>query len=321
MISSIIPIRNEQKYIESCLDSIINQDFEEENEIIVVDGCSTDRTPEILIKYQENYKNVRLFINDNIRTSYGLNIGIKHSNGDIIIRFDAHAFYPKDYMKKCVNWLRKLDADNVGGIIKTQVKTLNKKTSSITAVLSDIIGVGNSKFRVGINKPQKVDTVPFGCFKKETFIKYGLFNVELNRNQDIEFNSRINKSGGRIYLIPDIYSIYYARETFLELLKNSYLNGLWNVKTIVLTKNIFVFGLRHFAPLGLILCIFWVLFFHLSIIPIILLSCYIILIISRSLFLKEKNNSIFYIILTFIVLHISYGLGIMLSPLSLLKFK
>jgi len=315
MISLIIPVRNEEKYISQCLDSLLNQDIKEQNEIIVVDGCSTDKTLEVIKKYSENHKNIKVFINKDITTPHGLNQGIRKAKGDIILRFDAHASYPQNYIKQNISWLKKLKADNVGGIIKTRVKNSNLKSESIVSVLSDFFGVGNSKFRIGTKTVIKTETVPFGCFKKETFQNYGLFNEQLTRNQDIELNSRICNGGGSIYLIPEIYSIYYARENFKDLFKNNFLNGFWNVKTIFVTKNFLVFKPRHFIPsflVGTFLAVF-LSGFHL--IPVALIMLYFSLILIRSFFLKKKQNSFFYLTLSFLIIHFSYGAGIIFFPI------
>jgi len=315
MISSIIPVRNEEKYIESCLDSILDQDYKDANEIIVVDGCSSDETLIILDKYTKIHKNIKVISNHNIFASYGLNLGIKNSKGEIIFRFDAHAFYPRNYISKCVESLKKLNADNVGGVIETKVKNSNIKTESIATVLSDIVGVGNSKFRIGINNPKKSKTVPFGCFNRRVFTEYGMFNENLRRNQDIELNHRINQKGGLIYLMPNVFSIYFARETFYELFKNNFLNGFWNVKTIFITKNFNMFSPRHFIPAFLCFMILWIFFGYMNLVPLILVSSYFLLIFVRSFMVKNNKNSIFYIFISFLVIHVSYGAGIIFSPL------
>tara|TARA_Y100000768_G_C23986803_1_gene689406 strand:+ start:2768 stop:3745 length:978 start_codon:yes stop_codon:yes gene_type:complete len=314
MITSIIPIRNEEKYIESCLDSILNQDYDNQNEIIVVDGCSNDGTLKILEKYKEIHDNINIISNHKIFASHGLNLGIKNSTGEIIFRFDAHAFYPSNYISECVRSLKKLKADNIGGIIKTKVKNSNPKTESIATVLSDIMGVGNSKFRIGLKNPKKSKTVPFGCFKREVFSKYGMYNERLKRNQDIELNQRINQKGGIIYLMPNVYSIYFARETFYELFLNNFLNGFWNVKTVLITKNLSIFSVRHFIPAFLLIMILFFLFGYMYSISLTVVFSYLLLILFRTFMIKNNSNSLIYLFISFLVVHISYGAGIIFSP-------
>src|SRR3989442_9342934 len=76
--------------------------------------------------------------------------------------------------------------------------------------LSRPFGVGNAYFRIGVGAPRWVDSVPFGCFRREGFERIGLFDEELVRNQDDEFNLRLIKHGGRILPLPEVLSYYFA---------------------------------------------------------------------------------------------------------------
>ena len=212
VISVICPIYNEEKYIEKCINSILQQDFPKSDiEILFIDGMSSDKTREIITTYTKVVKNIRLLDNPNKTVPYAMNKGIQEAKGEIIIRLDAHASYENNYISTLVKKLIELKADNVGAYCKTDVLNINKKTLAIKEVLSNKFGVGNSQFRLGVNVDTEVDTVPFGCWKKEVFNKYGLFDIRLTRNQDIEFNKRILRRGGHIYLVTGTYCIYYAR--------------------------------------------------------------------------------------------------------------
>ena len=124
----------------------------------------------------------------------------------------------------------------MGTVCKTDVLNKTPKTLAIREVLGNKFGVGNSTFRTGITEEQDVDTVPFGCWRREVFEKYGLYDVRLVRNQDIELNKRIKRGGGKIYILPDTYCTYLARETWSALAKNNYGNGKWNILTVWYTK-------------------------------------------------------------------------------------
>jgi glycosyltransferase involved in cell wall biosynthesis len=193
-ISIIIPIYNEEKYIAKCLDSIIKSDFDKDKmEVLLVDGGSSDKTIEIIKEYQKKYSFFKLLHNPKKIVPVAMNIGIKNAKGKYIIRLDAHSSYPKNYFKKLIYWHKKLNADNVGGVVVTEVKNKNRISNAIKNVLSDRLGVG-SAFRSGVGEIKEVDTVPFGCYKKEIFDKVGLYDERLVRNQDIELNKRIKKN-------------------------------------------------------------------------------------------------------------------------------
>ncbi len=314
-ISVIIPCRNEEKYIAGCLDSVISNDYPHDFlEIFVVDGKSNDRTQEIVKEYCEKYKFIHLLINKNKIVPYAMNFGIKKSTGDFIIRLDAHGVFPNNYFSELVSWSKKLNADNIGALWITDVKNKNPKTNSIKKVLSNKFGVGDSLFRIGMDKVTEVDTVPFGCYRREVFEKIGFYDERLERDQDIELNKRLKKSGGKIFLLPGLSSIYYARETFSEIAKNNYQTGLWNILTVYFTKRLGSLSLRHFIPLIFLLSLLVPLIFSIwfplfNLIALISFISYLVVLLKVSSQINDETSSFYFILFGFIVLHFSYGFG------------
>lgn len=328
MLSVICPIYNEEKYIARCIESIMQQDYPKDDlEVIFVDGMSTDRTREIIASYLPLCPYLRVLDNPQKIVPYAMNKGIGEAKGDIIMRIDAHAFYENNYCSTIVKRLKELGADNVGCVCKTDVLNKTPKTLAIREVLSNKFGVGNSDFRTGIDGLKQVDTVPFGCWPKSVFNMYGLYDVRLVRNQDIELSKRIINGGGKIYIIPDTYCTYLARETFNGLAKNNFGNGKWNILTVYYTRNMKSLSLRHFIPLllvlGLIVPTLVGIFWH----PALWLSAFVLLAyllalgsISAKLAIIKKLN-FFYLIWSFITLHISYGCGSLVGALKVLFAK
>ena len=318
-ISIIIPILNEQKYIKECLDSIVNSDFPKDAmEVLLIDGGSSDKTVTIIKEYQKIYPFIKLFYNPKKITPVSLNIGIKNAKNSYIIRVDAHSKYPKDYFSKLIKYHQKLEAQNVGGVIKTEVRNKTKTSLAIKAVLSDRYGVGSS-FRVGVDAIKEVDTVPFGCYKREIFDKIGLYDERLVRNQDIELNKRLKKTDGKIYLVPEIKAIYFAREKFMELAKNNFANGKWNILTAYYTKSLNSLSLRHYIPL-LFISILIILLFCCYKFAFLLFLAYFLFFAVRSAIII-KNTSLFHQIFAYIVLHFSYGVGEVAGVFKVLKMK
>ncbi len=318
-ISVIIPCRNEEKYISDCLESVINNDYSKDKmEIFVVDGGSSDKTVKIAEDYIRKFDYIKLLHNKNKTVPYAMNLGITEAKGDYIVRLDAHAIYPKNYLSNLMLYSEKLSADNVGALWITDVKNKNSKANSIKYVLSNKFGVGNSLFRIGINEIKEVDTVPFGFFKKDVFEKYGMYDTRLDRDQDIELNKRIKRGGGKIFLIPNISSTYYARETYSGIAKNNFQTGYWNLLTVYLTRRLDSLSFRHFIPLLFLLSLILpiitsVIDPRLLFISLLSLFTYLILLIAVSWKLKDKGTSFYYLIWSFIVLHISYGFGSLLG--------
>jgi len=314
-ISIIIPTLNEERYIQNCIDSILKSDYSREKmEILIIDGISSDKTRDIVKSYEQKYDFIKLIDNVQKIVPVAMNIGIKEAVGEYIIRLDAHASYPKEYFGKLIKWHQRLDADNVGAVIRTEVKHHTPKSIAIKKVLSSRFGVGNSDFRVGVDTPKEVDTVPFGCYKKEVFEKYGYYDERLVRNQDIELNKRIINNGGKIYLLPDIQCTYYARETLKDLAKNNYANGLWNILTAHYTGSLHSLSLRHFIPLLFVLSLLMPLLLSLWMPRLLWLSVfslfsYSTLVIIITLKLRDKQTTLWDLVTTFLTLHLSYGVG------------
>ena len=286
-VSIIIPCRNEEKFIGKCLDSILAQDYPKDRlEVLVVDGMSEDGTREIVERYtdmslrarslachceqseaisaRDKLRNLgiatslpalamtlKLLNNPKKVTPCALNIGIKNAKGEIILWMSAHSRYEKDYISKCVKYLKEYDADNVGVVMITLPRDNAFIGKAIATVLSHPFGVGNSVFRTGAKEPKWVDTVFGGCYKKEVFDKIGLFNESLVRSQDMEFNLRLKKTGGKILLAPDIVSYYYPKSNLKDFFIHNFEDGSW--VTYPLKFGIKAFSWRHLIPLFFIL--------------------------------------------------------------------
>ncbi|MHB1391566.1 MAG: glycosyltransferase family 2 protein [Clostridia bacterium] len=318
IVTVVVPIRNEDKYIEKCIQSVMEQDYPiEKIEVIFVDGMSYDKTKEIVIHYIEKYPmTIRLMENPHKTVPYAMNIGIRNSTGKYIVRLDAHSEYANYYISKCISTLEETGADNAGGLAIT--KGCGFIGEVFAQVLSSKFGVGNSDFRTNAASGY-VDTVPFGAFKRETFEKYGMYDERLTRNQDYELNCRIRKNGGNIYLNSDIRLIYYCRNTIEGIMMQSYENGRWNVITSRLCPG--SMSIRHFIPLVFLLSLIFMSVL-LILIPLFLwifaaeIGLYFLLDFVFSIKGVKKISYITMMFILFPLFHISYGFG---SLIGLIK--
>ncbi len=246
-VSIVIPCRNEAAYIDRCLTSIETSDFPaDRREVLVVDGMSDDQTRDIVRRHAAADPAVRLIDNPARITPTALNAGIRAAKGEIVVRIDAHAIYPPEYLSKLVRWLGTSGADNVGGVCVTRPGNGSPKAQAIAFGLSHPFGVGNSRFRIGAREPRWVDTVPFGCYRREVFDRIGMFDEELVRNQDDELNARLIRRGGRILLVPEIVSEYFARCAIRMLWRMYYQYGYF--KPLVARKVGRVMTVRQVVP-------------------------------------------------------------------------
>lgn len=119
---------------------------------------------------------------------------------------------------------------------------------SIALCLSHKFGTGNSAFRTGTAHPVFTDTVFGGCYRKEIFARIGLFNKSLPRTQDMEFNQRLRKSGGKILLDPAIKCDYFASPSLHSFAKHNFTDGIWSILPLAYS-NVVPVRPRHLAPL------------------------------------------------------------------------
>ncbi len=315
-VSILCPVYNEEKYIDRCITSIIEQDYPQDSlEILFIDGRSSDRTREIIEQYAKEYNNIRLLDNPQQIVPYALNKGLEESTGEVIMRIDGHCTYPTNYVSELVKYLYKLNADNVGGVWNTQPAKNTAICHAIAFASSHPFGVGGSMHKIGTTEIIETDTVPFGCYKREVFEKTGKFDTDLIRNQDDEFNGRLINMGGKIFLIPQVIINYTARDSLCKMRKMYYQYGLY--KPLVNKKLGAPATIRQFFPLlfliglvaGAILSIFskWILFAYLSVLLLYLLIGTVV----GCMGAIRMHQPILAFIMPYVFLniHLSYGFG------------
>jgi succinoglycan biosynthesis protein ExoA len=244
-ISVVIPCRNERKHIREFLESIARQQIPDEwsLEILVADGMSDDGTREILHEYCAGHANVRMIDNPGLIVSTGLNAAIAAASGEVIVRMDAHTVYASDYIYECVRALEETGADNVGGPWVARGNGVVGR--AIAAAFRSPFCTGGGKAHKA-NYNGEADTVYLGCWRRSAFEKAGLFDPELVRNQDDEFNFRLRRLGGKVVQSTRIRSVYTPRNSLGALFRQYLQYGFW--KVAVMRKHRGLASWRHAAP-------------------------------------------------------------------------
>ncbi|MCX8148595.1 glycosyltransferase family 2 protein [Thermaurantimonas aggregans] len=306
-ISVICPCLNEEKYIENILHHFfISEPIEKE--IFFVDGGSTDKTLDIIRKWQNKIPNIYILNNENKYVPFALNLAIPKCLGDYIVRIDAHAEYDIDYYKKILQTFKSTNADIVGGPART--KSNNPVQSAIAYAFNSPFGIGNSKFHFE-NFKGWTDSVTFGAWKKEIFNITGLFDTELIRNQDDEFHYRAKSLGLRIYQNPDIKLYYYPRSNLVDLFSQYYQYGLY--KPLVLKKVPSEWKIRHFIPSLFVIYLISTPLCFIYPIWIFPFALYSMLTLLYSFKSKKSLPIKLLLLLVFPTIHISYGLGFIIG--------
>ncbi len=249
-VSIIVPCRNEGEFIGRCIASILASDYPREQlEVLVVDGMSADATRHVVRQYAQAHGNITLLDNPRQIIPAGMNIGIRHARGDVVMKMDAHSTYPRTYIANCVKFMHDYDADNVGGVVRVAATRDTLTARCIAAALSHPFGTLNSHFRLGTREPRWVDTVAFGCYRREVFGRIGLYNENLVRSSDMDLNTRLRRAGGKILLIPEAI-VYFPKTDPWGFWGHNLVDGFWALYPLRFGSA--VFSWRHLVPLALL---------------------------------------------------------------------
>jgi len=323
-VSVIMPIRNEARAIHRSLSTVLAQSYPKEKmEILIADGMSEDDTRENiaeLLKKNGQFP-VRVIDNPGRIVPTGFNLALREARGSVIVRVDGHTEIAQDYVAQCVKALERTGADNVGGRMIPQGE--GPLAEAIGLATSTPFGVGGGRFHYS-KKEEYVDTVYMGAWRRDVFDRVGVFDEELVRNQDDEFNYRLLKRGGRILLSPQIQSTYLNRKSLKSLWHQYFQYGYWKVR--VLQKHPRQMQWRQFVPplfvvgfIGSVLAA--VIFPQSRSIACVMIGAYAIANLLASI-LTAARNGLRHLPLLLIVsstLHLSYGSGFLLGLIKFAK--
>jgi glycosyltransferase involved in cell wall biosynthesis len=325
-VSVIIPCYNEEETIQLVLEALLQQTFpQEQMEVVIADGMSTDRTREAIAAFQQEHPDFNLEIVDNPKQNIpaALNTAIAAAKGEIIVRLDAHALPYRDYVARSVKGLQEGLGKNVGGVWEITPGAETWMAESIAFAAAHPFGVGDAKYRY-TDQAGEVDTVPFGAFKKILIDQIGGFNEDLLANEDYEFNVRVRKAGGRIWLDPGIQARYRARPTLRALSKQYWRYGYWKVRMLRLYPEtirwrqaippVFILGL-----LGAGLVSFWLPFAGWILgIEVVLYALALFAMGLQAALVKRRLSDFISVPLAMMTMHFSWGGGFLWSLLKLL---
>jgi succinoglycan biosynthesis protein ExoA len=215
LVTVLVPAKDEERFIGSCLDSILSQD-EGNLQVLVVDGNSSDGTREIVGQYAARDPRVELLRSPGETISSSLNAGLEAARGSWLIRVDAHSTIPPGYVSGLVEHLRTGRWGGVGG--RKEGVEESPTGRAIAAAMSSRFGVGNSVYHHG-TKAQAVDHVPFGAYPTSLVRSLGGWNERLSANEDYELDHRIRRDGHRLLFDPNVAIAWRNRPTLRDLFR------------------------------------------------------------------------------------------------------
>jgi hypothetical protein len=217
-----------------------------------------------------------VLVNPDRITPAAFNIGIAAARGDVVFTLGAHSRYSRNYVSGVVATMQEMSAHAVGSVAVTMPGGSSRAARGIAAALASRFGVGNSLMRVGVDRPREADTASCPGYRRTVFedrsrrrngtretgvtvggtlgaapdVRVGWFNERLVRNQDIEFNLRLHRAGGKVVLDPGIKTFYQARGRVRDLSANSFSNGYWVVRGAKVAR--LPCSPRHLVPLAFV---------------------------------------------------------------------
>lgn len=251
-LAVIIPALNEEAYIAGCLQSLIGQWPEQACEILVVDGGSTDRTPAIVAEFATRHPMVRLIPNPHRIQSAAMNLGARLASprAAVLIRADAHAVYPADFVRRCVAELLRTGATSVVVPMHTMARDGNGLQRAIAAAQSSKLGNGGSAHRVGATSGF-VEHGHHAAFDRAFFLSLGGYDESFTHNEDAELDHRASLSSGRIWMCADAPVVYFPRTSLAALAKQYAKHGGGRART--LRKHRLTPKPRQMAPVAALL--------------------------------------------------------------------
>jgi glycosyltransferase involved in cell wall biosynthesis len=313
LVSVIIPVRNEARFLEATIDSIRAQDYPGPIEVVVADGMSDDGTRDLLEHIVRADDRVRYVDNPTGRTPNGLNLAVAAARGDIIVRCDGHAELPPAYIRTAVEILDKTGAVNVGGVQRATGTGWMQR--AVAQAMTSRIGVGDARFHYG-GKPGPTDTVYLGVFRRTALLAAGSFDETLTRNQDYELNIRLRDNGGVVWFDPTLQVVYHPRRSLGALWRQYYQYGTW--KRQVVRKHPEATRVRQLVPPIFVVALLASLVLALTpwrLVGLIVPGAYVALLALSTLaqLVRTRDTAALGFPLAATVMHVSWGLGFLIG--------
>jgi glycosyltransferase involved in cell wall biosynthesis len=234
-ISVIIPCRNEATRLPALL-AALREQTHPADEMIIVNSASTDNTVQVAQHLAQQYAlPLRVIDNPLATIPSSLNCGISVAQGDVIVRLDGHCIPQPSYLAESLKALQALEArgawGNVGGQWQVLPGSATPIARAIAYAVTTPLGAGDASYRIG-GQAGNVETVPFGCFRKQVWQELGGYNEKLLSNEDYEYNTRIIQAGGDVWFAPTVQAQYFARTTLPELWKQYARYGFWKAQML-----------------------------------------------------------------------------------------
>lgn len=247
-VSYVMPVLNEEGYLEDAVRTILAQDYGGEKQIVLALGPSSDRTDEIASRLAAEDARVRLVPNPERDIPIGLNLAIAASVHPVVVRVDAHSELTPDYTTRGIAALRREGAANVGGVMRAAGRVPVQR--AIAAGYNSPYGLGGGAYH-GDGEPGPAESAYLGIFRREAIDAVGGYDPIVRRGEDWELNLRIRRAGGLVWFEPALGVTYWPRASYKDLAKQFFATGAW--RAVLTRRHPHETPWRFYAPGTLVL--------------------------------------------------------------------
>ena len=228
----VIPTLNEVRMIAGVIRSLkLDLPTDAQVEFVVADGGSTDGTRELVRQLMVPGSGLHLMDNPLLIQSAGLNSAVQKygSNADVLVRCDAHAIYPKGFVRRLLETLDRTHADSV--VVPMDSYGITCFQRAVAWVSNSLVGTGGSAHRGGTHSGF-VDHGHHAAFRMPSFRRVGGYDETFTHNEDAELDCRQRALGSQIYLDSDIRLAYQPRATAGQLMRQYFKYGRGRSRTV-----------------------------------------------------------------------------------------
>lgn len=250
-ILAVIPALNEARHIETCIRTLMHgSPLLRLVPLTVADGGSTDETVAIVKRLMAEFPNVRLLENQKRLQSAAVNLAAADHATPVtrwLMRCDAHSAYPPNFILHVAEALKRTGAASVVIPMDAVGETCFEKANAW--VVDTLIGSGGAAHRGG-RTSRYVDHGHHAGFDIVWFRKVGGYDEAFSHNEDAEYDYRVCKAGGRVWLDADIRIDYTPRGSVRSLARQYFNYGKGRAKN--LHKHKARLKLRQSAPISIL---------------------------------------------------------------------
>ena len=315
MVSFLIPLRNEEKTLRPCLDSLLALEYPKEKiEIVLAVGPSTDMTKTIAEEYAKAHPSITIVDNPSGNTAIGRNLCIEHSTGEMLMNYSGHVIAEKNLLTVLALTLQQQPAD----VAAVGCSNLSPSEQSFVAQASGAAFLsylgGRSFFSQNAGYPTErfTDHISFACYRRKPVEQVGKFDPEFWCGQDYELDIRLRDAGYKILYTPRTKVLHFKRATLRSLWRQMYRYGIARAKIVKKHPKTLKF-FHLIGPVFIIGGIFLVALTHLGLIPAwivpLLVVGYVLLSFISILQVARRPAIVISSPVFFLLIHVGYGLG------------